>query len=197
MWDAQILTLWRQLPENGRPEEVPRLGTSSLLGGVGSPKAAWGAALPPVPHSWVLLPGHTELRSALPAPGSDSSSEPCGDCRSFGKSQQSPRNTPEKGKYIYVYTRQRSLACCSHMEFAELDVIQQQLTNNNNKYIYIYFRMVFLPSLRSEATEQVFIYSTNTAGHLLRARPCALGTASGQTITVLQGACSLAGKADE
>ena len=50
------------------------------------------------PSGW-----HTEWRSALPgAPGLDSSSEPCGDCRSFGRSQQSPRNTPEKDIYMCV-----------------------------------------------------------------------------------------------
>ena len=56
-----------------------------------------GTAQLGTPSGW-----RTELRSAPPgAPGSDSSSEPCGDCRSFGKSQQSPRNTPEKGE-IYI-----------------------------------------------------------------------------------------------
>jgi hypothetical protein len=50
------------------------------------------------PSGW-----HIRLQSALPdVPVWGSSSAPCGDCRSFGKSQQSPRNTPEEEETTYM-----------------------------------------------------------------------------------------------
>lgn len=94
-----------------RPEEVPCSGTRG-----GATEGRLGRSLTPdtarpgTPSRW-----RTELRSAPPgAPGSDSSSEPCGDCRSFGKSQQSPRNTPETGKK-YIYFQNGGLSYSSRM----------------------------------------------------------------------------------
>lgn len=64
-----------------------------------------GTAQPGTLSGW-----HTESRSALPgAPVSDSSSEPCGDCRSSGKSQQSPGNIPEEeGRCTYIVFASRN-----------------------------------------------------------------------------------------
>ena len=130
--------------KTGRPEEVPHLGTSSSLGG-GFTEGSLGCSLTPgtarlgTPSGW-----HTELQSAPPgAPGSDSSSEPCGDCRSFGKSQQSPRNTPEKGE-IYMYIHKDRGAWCAAVHGVAKSWIW--LSNSTTTYIYI-SRMVFPPSL--------------------------------------------------
>ena len=90
---------------------------------------------------------------------------------------------------------------CSPWGRKELDMTQQLNNNNNNIYIYIYiyFQNGVPSKPRSEDTEQVFIYSTNMAGHLLGARPCAtyLGTVSDQTITVRQERAILQETADE
>ena len=160
-----------------------------------SPKAAWGAALPPVPHGWVLLQGGAQscdlLRQALQDRILHLSL--VGTVEALERVSRVQGIHLKKGKYIYVYTqRQRSLACCSSWGRKELDMTQR--LNNNNIYIciyikthiYIYFQNGVPSKPCSEATEQVFIYSTNTAGHLLGARPCVLGTAGGQTITVLR-----------
>lgn len=63
--DAQILTLWRQLPDEWQGQrKFPARGHAG-----GPPKADWGAALPPIPHGRVLLQGGAQscdlLRQAL------------------------------------------------------------------------------------------------------------------------------------
>ena len=107
----------------GRPEEVPHLG--------GSPKAAWGAALPPVPHGWVLLQGGAQscdlLRQALQDRILHLSL--VGTVEALERVSRVQGIHLKKGKYIYVYTqRQRSLAGYSPWGHKELDTTERLST---------------------------------------------------------------------
>ena len=80
--------------------QVPRLGGGSL-------KAAWGAALPPVPHGWVLLQGGTQscnlLRQALQDRILHLSL--VGTVEALERVSRVQGIHLRKGKYICIYTR--------------------------------------------------------------------------------------------
>ena len=92
------MTLWRQLPENGKARG------SSSLGGI--TEGSLGCALPPVPHSWVLLQGGAQscdlLRQALQDRILHLSL--VGTVEALERVSRVQGIHLKKGKYIYVYT---------------------------------------------------------------------------------------------